>query len=124
MARGSVERRPTPRQRQAVRRRRTWAGLAVMLCVAADVWSVTGAGARESVKPAALFSVDRVALAAGFAPAVAVDQVERVPDSQLDSPGGEAVGSGSAPHGSAPTSATDSKAGTPNDGKDAKGAVI
>ena len=95
-----------------------------MLCVAADVWSVTGAGARESVKPAALFSVDRVALAAGFAPAVAVDQVERVPDSQLDSPGGEAVGSGSAPHGSAPTSAAASKAGTPNDGKDAKGAVI
>src|SRR5690349_12741177 len=119
MARGSVERRPTPRHRQAVRRRRTWAGLAVMLCVAADVWSVAGAGAREPATPAALFSIDRVAFAAGMAPAVAVDQVERVPDSQLGSPG-----DGETATGAAPTSATASKTGTPNDGKDAKGAVI
>ncbi|MHA3834554.1 DUF3152 domain-containing protein [Terrabacter sp. AAH1] len=133
MARGSVERRPTPRQRQAIRRRRTWAGLAVMLCVAADVWSVTGAGAREPVTPAGLFSVDRVALAAGFAPAVAVDQVERVPDAQVDSQAGslgeEAAGAGAsatraATTGAAAKAAAGSSAGAANDGKDAKGAVI
>ena len=90
-----------------------------MLCVAADVWSVAGAGAREPATPAALFSIDRVAFAAGMAPAVAVDQVERVPDSQLGSPG-----DGETATGAAPTSATASKTGTPNDGKDAKGAVI
>ena len=111
MARGSVERRPAPGHRQAIRRRRTWAGLAVALCAAADVWSVTGAGAREPVPEAGLLRVDRVAFAAGMAPAVAVDRVERVPDSPVDSRTGDATGE---------------RAGgnAKNDGRDEKGAVI
>ncbi len=43
----SSVRRPTPAGRQAVRRRRWLALLAVVLCLAADVWTVSRAGARE-----------------------------------------------------------------------------
>lgn len=124
MARGSVERRPTPAQRQAIRRRRTWAGLVVVLCIAGDVWSVSGAGAREPVPEAGLLRIDRLSFAAGTAPSIAVDQVERVPDSQVGSPvGGSAAGEtpGTAAQGDAGATAGGA---TLNDGKDAKGNVI
>jgi hypothetical protein len=124
MSRGSVDRRPTPRQRQEIRRRRTWAGLAVVLCVAADVWTVTGAGAREPVPEARLLQVARVAFTAGMAPAVAVDQVERVPDSPVDSPVGSSTAAGSPAGADSGTSSTPGGTNTVDDGKDAKGAVV
>lgn len=89
-----------------------------MLCAAADVWSVTGAGAREPVPEAGLLRVDRVSFAAGTAPSVDVDQVERVPDSQVGSPAG-----GTTSAGGTSGAAAKGVAGA-NDGKDAKGNVI
>ena len=68
MASGSAVRRPTPSERQAIRRRRTWAGLAVVLCVAADLWVVTSAGAGEPIPEGAVSRAYRVALTAGTAP--------------------------------------------------------
>ncbi|MFC7598211.1 DUF3152 domain-containing protein [Terrabacter sp. GCM10028922] len=115
MARGSAVRSPTPSQRQAIRRRRTWAGLAVMLCVAADVWSVSWAGAEQPVADGSVLRASRVALAAGIAPAVSVDEVERVPETSTDS----LVGGGRA---DSATKAAD--ADTAGDGRDAAGAVI
>ena len=116
MASGSAGRRPTPAQRQAIRRRRSWAALAVVVCVAADIWSVSWAGAREPVAEGILSRASRVAQVVGRAPAVSIDQIERVPDAGTDS----GTGSGAAP-------GTDTRA-TPtpgtNDGKDDKGAVI
>ncbi|MFD1053327.1 DUF3152 domain-containing protein [Terrabacter terrigena] len=122
--RGSVERGPTFGHRQAIRRRRSWAGLAVVLCVAADVWSVTGAGAREPVAQSGLFRIERVGFTAGMAPAVAVDQVERVPESQVDSPGAAAAADPTSTTGAATKGGPGGSAGAANDGKDAKGAVI
>ena len=114
MARGTVVRRPTPRQRQAIRRRRTWAGLVVVLCVVADVWLVTGAGAGEPAPEGGLFRASRVSLTLGTAPAVAIEQTERVPQVAVDSPVGGAERDGN----------TGVKSDVKNDGKDAKGAVI
>ena len=68
MASGSAVRRPTPAQRQVIRRRRTWAGLTVVLCVAADLWTVSWAGAREPMAEGAVSRAYRVALTAGTAP--------------------------------------------------------
>src|SRR6478736_7839717 len=85
MARGSAVRRPTPSRRQAIRRRRTWAGLAVVLCVAADLWVVTSAGADEPVAEGAVSRAARVSVTAGTAPAVPLDQVERIPEAATDS---------------------------------------
>lgn len=115
MARGSAVRPPTPSQRQAIRRRRTWAGLAVLLCVAADVWSVSWAGAEQPVADGSVLRASRVALTAGTAPAVSIEQVERVPEGSTDSQ----VGGGGARDS---TSAADVNAA--GDGRDAAGAVI
>jgi hypothetical protein len=111
MASGSAVRRPTPSRRQAIRRRRTWAGLVVVLCVVADLWVVTSAGAGEPVPEGALSRASRVAMTAGTAPAVSIDQIERVPEAATDSQVG---GTSSA------TGSNDGK----DDGKDEKGAVI
>ncbi len=78
---------------RAIRRRRLWAGAAVVVCIAADVWSVTWAGAREPQRPSALSVVSGVALAAGTGPLVHLDAVETVPDSPL-LPGPEGVADG------------------------------
>ncbi|MBC9823754.1 DUF3152 domain-containing protein [Terrabacter sp. MAHUQ-38] len=115
MARGSAVRPPTRSQRQAIRRRRTWAGLAVVLCVAADVWSVSWAGAEQPLADGSVVRASRVALAAGIAPAVSVDQVERVPETSTDTQGGGGSADGT-------TRAAD--ADTAGDGRDAAGAVI
>ncbi|KRB48461.1 hypothetical protein ASD90_05690 [Terrabacter sp. Root181] len=82
-----------------------------MLCVAADLWVVTSAGAGEPVPEGAVSRASRVAMTAGTAPAVSIDEVERVPDAATDSQVGGA------------TSATGSGDGK-DDGKDEKGAVI
>ena len=131
MARGSADRRPTPAQRQAIRRRRTWAGLAVVLCVAADLWVVTAAGAQEPIPESSVSRASRVGVTAGTAPAVSIDQVERVPDAATDSQvGGTSSTGASSAAGSTTDPATDpstSPAGKDErkgDGKDDKGAVI
>ena len=123
MASGSAVRRPTPSERQAIRRRRTWAGLAVVLCVAADLWIVTSAGAEEPVPEGALSRAARVSVTAGTAPAVSIDQVERIPEAATDSQvGGSASTSATGTTGS--TRSDDATAAGKNDGKDDKGAVI
>jgi hypothetical protein len=114
MASGSAGRRPTPAQRQAIRRRRSWAALAVIVCVAADVWSVSQAGAGEPVAESAFSSASRLAQSLGRAPAVSIDDIERIPEAAT------ASRSGRPPGGSSPT---EPAAGT-GDGKDDKGAVI
>ncbi|CAN7256842.1 DUF3152 domain-containing protein [Terrabacter sp. LjRoot27] len=131
MASGSAVRRPTPAQRQAIRRRRTWAGLAVVLCVAADLWVVTSAGAGEPIPEGAVSRASRAAMAAGTAPAVSIDQVERVPDAATDSQVGGASSSGSSgSSGQASTTGGDdatsggAKSAARNDGKDDSGEVI
>ncbi len=65
----------------------------MLACVAADVWSVTWAGAREPQTPSALSVVSGVALAAGTGPLVHVDAIETVPASPL-LPGTDASGDG------------------------------
>ena len=130
MASGSAVRRPTPSRRQAIRRRRTWAGLAVVLCVAADLWVVTSAGAEEPVPEGAVSRAARVSLTAGTAPAVPIDQVERVPEAATDSQvdGSASTGAAGAAGTTGSTSSDDAVAAGKNDGKDDgkddKGAVI
>src|SRR6478735_11383732 len=126
MASGSAVRRPTPSRRQAIRRRRTWAGLAVVLCVAADLWVVTSAGADEPVPEGAVSRAARVSLTAGTAPAVPIDQVERVPEAATDSQvdGSASTGATGAAGTTGSTSSDDAVAARKNDGKDDKGAVV
>src|SRR6478736_4242099 len=130
MASGSAVRRPTPSRRQAIRRRRTWAGLAVVLCVAADLWVVTSAGADEPVREGAVSRASRVAMTAGTAPTISIDQVERVPEAATDSQiGGTSSDAASGSTGSTGSTADGTTSGPgstdgKNDGKDAKGAVI
>ncbi|NUR79662.1 MAG: DUF3152 domain-containing protein [Dermatophilaceae bacterium] len=117
MASGDGGDRPTAAHRRAIRRRRSWAGAVVLLCFAADVWSVSAAGAREPV-------ADRPAPAATQATSTAttaappVDQAEQVPDAATDS---QASGSSSARPGAAAKSGRTNGKG---DDKDPKGAVI
>src|SRR5829696_971087 len=127
MASAKAVRRPTRAQRQAIRRRRSWAGLAVVLCVTADAWSVASAGAGEPVAEGAIARAARVAMATGTAPSVSVDQVEGVPgagtDSQVRDPSATATTPGAT--GSGASSGTKpATAAVPGDGKDDKGAVI
>jgi hypothetical protein len=121
MVRGRAVRHSAPSQRQAIRRRRTWAGLAVVLCVAADLWVVTSAGADEPVREGAVSRGARVSLSAGTAPTVPIDEVERVPDAATDSQVSGLSSTGGDIRGSTGPGAP--AAGT-NDGKDAKGSVI
>ncbi len=88
----------------------------MVLCVAADLWSVSWAGADEPMPEGAVSRASRLALTAGTAPAVSIDQIERVPDAATDSrTGGTSAGS----------STGSTRGGTATgDGKDAKGAVI
>ncbi len=90
---------------RAIRRRRLWAGAAVVACVAADVWSVTWAGAREPQTPSALSVVSGVALAAGTGPLVHLDAVETVPSSPL-LPGSDAAADGRRTSSTTPSSTT------------------
>ncbi|WP_235508485.1 MULTISPECIES: DUF3152 domain-containing protein [unclassified Terrabacter] len=130
MASGSAVRRPTPSERQAIRRRRTWAGLAVVLCVAADLWVMTSAGAGEPVPEGAVSRAARVSITAGTAPAVSIDQVERVPEAATDSQvdGSASTGATGAAGTTGSTTSDDATAAGKNDGKDDgkddKGAVI
>jgi hypothetical protein len=117
MASGSAVDRPTTAHRQAIRRRRAWAGLAVVVCLAADLWSVSGAGAQEPVSEGSLVRASRASVSAGTGPAVTLDEVERVPEVASDS----AVAGGSPRSG---TGATADRGDGTGDGKDAKGAVI
>ena len=122
MASGSSVRRPSPARRQAVRRRRWWALLAVVLCLAADLWSVSQAGAREPM-------ADRPTPQASQAPATAgsrlgpADQAEQVPDAATDS---QVSGSSAAPRSSVAGKAAGTHADEDGkgDGRDDKGAVI
>src|SRR4051812_18110151 len=116
MASGCAVDRPTTAHRQAIRRRRSWAGLAVVACLAADVWSVSGAGAQEPVDEGSLVRASRISMSAGTGPTVRLEEVERVPEVASDS----AVGGG-APR---PRKATADERDGRGDGKDAKGAVI
>ena len=90
-------RRPSRAHRRALQRRRAWAAAAVLACMAADVWSVSSAGARESAPESRLVSAARFAVAAGTGPALVIDPVERVPESSTDSQvSGAAQASGAA----------------------------
>ena len=127
MARDTAVRRPTPAQRQAIRRRRSWAGLAVVLCVAADVWSVSWAGADQPLAEGSMLRASNVALLAGTAPAVSIDRVERVPYSATDSSvsgWGSGVGGGTAGGPGAAGAAGAAGSDTAGDGRDATGAVV
>lgn len=88
--------------------------MGVILCIAADIWSVSRAGAGEPVPESALSGASRVALLLGRAPAISVDQLERIPDAGTDSQRSRPTSGG------APTT----PAAGAGDGKDAKGAVI
>ena len=124
MARDTAVRRPTPAQRQAIRRRRSWAGLAVVLCVAADVWSVSWAGADQPLAEGSMLRASNVALLAGTAPAVSIDRVERVPYAATDSSvsgGGSGLGGGTA---GGPGAAGAAGSDTAGDGRDATGALV
>ena len=114
-----------PGAARAIRRRRLWAGAAVLVCVAADVWSVTWAGAREPQTPSALSVVSGVALAAGTGPLLHLDAVETVPSSPLP-PGSEAgdgrrasssTGSSSTTRSSTPPEPTPAKVVEKGDGR-------
>jgi hypothetical protein len=126
MASGGAGRIATPAQRQAIRRRRSWAALTVIVCIAADIWSVSWAGAGEPVTESVLSRASRVAQAVGRAPAVSIDQIERVPDAQTDSqtdPWANPQDGRTTSGGSGATPPATPAAGT-GDGKDDKGAVI
>ena len=78
--------RPTrAQQRMALRRRRALAGAAVLACIAADVWSVTAAGAREPTPASRLLAASAAALSVGTGPTILLDPVERVPGAGTDS---------------------------------------
>jgi hypothetical protein len=62
-----------------VHRRRVVAAAALVGCLVADVWAVAAAGAGE-VPESALTAASRVALTAGFAASVPIDEVEQVPE--------------------------------------------
>ncbi|HEV7194497.1 MAG TPA: DUF3152 domain-containing protein, partial [Pedococcus sp.] len=97
----SSVRRPTPAKRQVVRRR--WlAVLAVVLCLAADVWTVSRAGAREPMSDRPPPQTSPGPSTTG-SPVTPTDQSEQVPDTSTDSP---------------------VAAPSPGDGKDSAGAVI
>ena len=109
MVTGGRTRRAEHLRARALRRRRLWAGAAVVACIAADVWSVTWAGAREPQTPSALSVVSAVALTAGTGPLVHVDAVETVPSSPL-LPGSDADAGGR--RASSSGSSTGSSSGT------------
>lgn len=117
MASGSAGRRPTPAQRQAIRRRRSLAALGVVLCIAADLWSVSRAGAGEPVPQSALSRASQLAQSLGRAPAISVDDLERIPDAGTDSQSTRSTAGGTATAPRTPAAGT-------GDGKDDKGAVI
>jgi hypothetical protein len=63
------------------------AGVAVLLCVAADVWSVSWATAREPDPQSRLVAAVLLALTEGTRPAILLDPVERVPEeAEAESP--------------------------------------
>ena len=111
MVTGGRGRRAEHLRARALRRRRMWAGAAVVACVAADVWSVTWAGAREPQVPSALSVVSGVALAAGTGPLLHLDAVEAVPSSPL-LPGTDGADGPRAPSSTSPTSSTAPTTGT------------
>lgn len=84
MASDRSVRRPTPAGRQAVRRRRWLALLAVVLCLAADVWTVSRAGAREPMSDRPTPQASPAPSASG-SPLSPSDQAEQVPDASTDS---------------------------------------
>ncbi|XGX78096.1 hypothetical protein LQK93_00876 [Terrabacter sp. BE26] len=96
----------------------------MLLCIAADIWSVSAAGAaREQVSDRPAPVVSRAAATATSA-VPPVDQAEQVPDAATDS---QASGSSPARSGAAGKSGKSSKSGRTDgkgDGKDDKGAVI
>ncbi|WP_344063978.1 DUF3152 domain-containing protein [Terrabacter lapilli] len=110
--------RPTPAQGRVIRRRRSWAALAVVLCIAADGWSVwssvSPASAREPL-------ADRPphASAAPTPRVTPTDEAELVPDAATDS-----QVSGSTPGASDGPGRTASPKDAVGDGKDSKGAVV
>lgn len=69
----------------ALRRRRALAGAAVVACIAADVWSVTAAGAREPTPTSRLLGANATAMSVGTGPTILLDPVERVPGAGTDS---------------------------------------
>ena len=88
-----------------MQRRRVWAAAAVVACVAADLWSVSAAGAREPAPESRLVAAARAALAAGTGPTILIDPVERVPEAATDSQVSEQAGTNS-------TAGTGASAGT------------
>ncbi|MEW1955517.1 DUF3152 domain-containing protein [Terrabacter sp. NPDC080008] len=101
--------RPTPAQGRAIRRRRSWAALAVVLCITADAWSVWSSVPSASAgEPMADRPAPQVSSTASASPTPR-DEAEQVPDAGADSPvGGSSTAAGKGK----------------GDGKDAKGAVI
>ncbi|GAA2745014.1 hypothetical protein GCM10009868_24930 [Terrabacter aerolatus] len=91
--------------------------MGLILCIAADIWSVSRAGAGEPVPESALSRASRVAQLAGHAPAISVDRLERIP---------EGAGTDSQVSRSQPAAggATSSPVPGTGDGKDDKGALI
>ncbi len=108
MASDSPVRRPTPAERRAVRRRRWLALLAVVLCLAADVWTVSRAGAREPMSDRPTPQASPAPSASG-SPLSPADQAEQVPDASTDSQVG---GSSPAPRSSAAGKTAGSSSGT------------
>ena len=82
MGSGRGDRRLAHPGARAVRRRRFWAGTVVVVCVAADVWSVSYARAREPEPKGPVTVAQRVAVQASTGPAAHVDSAEFVPSSQ------------------------------------------
>ncbi|KRC92918.1 hypothetical protein ASE25_01070 [Terrabacter sp. Root85] len=98
--------------------------------MAADLWVMTSAGAGEPVPEGAVSRAARVSITAGTAPAVSIDQVERVPEAATDSQvdGSASTGATGAAGTTGSTTSDDATAAGKNDGKDDgkddKGAVI
>jgi hypothetical protein len=84
-----------------VHRRRVVAAAALVACLVADVWAVAAAGADE-VPESAFSSASRVALSAGFAASVPLDEVERVPDAVATPAPSATATAGTAPTNTAP----------------------
>ena len=83
-------------RRQQMHRRRVAASAAVVACLVADVWAVAAAGAGE-VPEGSFSTASRVAMTAGFAASVPLDDVERVPDSATKPTPTRSAGAATAP---------------------------
>jgi hypothetical protein len=76
---------PTSAQRQALRRRRALAGAAVLVCLAADLWSVSSAGAREPAAAAPSVGTTPAAVATSTGPTAPLDPGGQVTGAATDS---------------------------------------